>query len=87
MSLETDEMNAKIDRLEKKEWAAPKAVERLQVTIDTQDKTIASLKSQLELKDTPALKLRRDQRVEEQAMCSTPAEAWGDRTYGHGLCK
>ena len=49
MDGETKPMTNKFNEPMKKEWPAPVAVKKLEATVDTQEKTIKSLKSQLEL--------------------------------------
>jgi hypothetical protein len=51
MDAETKLMTDKLNELTKKDWPTPAAVKKLEATVDTQEKTIKSLKSQLELKD------------------------------------
>ena len=49
MDAETKLMTDKFNELMKKEWPAPAAVAKLEATVSTQEKSISSLKSQLEL--------------------------------------
>ena len=49
MNGETKLVTDKFNELMKKEWPAPAAVKKLEATMDTQEKTLKSLKPQLEL--------------------------------------
>ena len=51
MDGETKLMTDKFNEMTKKDWPAPAAVKKLEATVNTQEKTIKSPKSQLELKD------------------------------------
>ena len=52
MDAETKLMTDKFNDLMKKDWPAPATVKKLEAAVLTQEKTIKSLKSQLELKNT-----------------------------------
>ena len=52
MDGETKLMTDKFNELVKREWPAPAAVTKLEATVNTQEKTIRSLKAQLELQQS-----------------------------------
>ena len=51
MAAETKIFETKLDELMKKEWKAPAEVNKMNATISAHEKTIRSLKAQIELKE------------------------------------